>query len=294
MSLAIFLLLVLASLGRFADFLLGKRGQRHVKDRLVEWYVRLAGSDWADLLRAAASLVDGFLSRVLGEKVLSRRSIVRLFGLSVVLDVLILVTAFSVQNGSLIAGVSFFTRTTFWWATVSILVCNAVVDALSFAASRAAYRRLTTFRSHALIAVVVATDVALTYLAVALSVLLTVPTVITGLTASEPALPPVWVMWPRRFLAQLRESFLHPWDANMTIGDLNFSLFAASAAIPTALHLLIFAGLMIARLSRPVTQRPLTLMLERLEEAPSGTFTTIGVGLGALAAIVAAFSKVVE
>jgi hypothetical protein len=80
----------------------------------------------------------------------------------------------------------------------------------------------------------------------------------------------------------------------MTIGRINFALFAAFAAVPTVLHLLSLSALWFVRLSRPLTQRPATLLIERLEEAPNGVFTTIGIGLGAVTGILSAAAKLFE
>jgi hypothetical protein len=66
--LVIFFLVTLITLGRFSDFLLGEQGERRLKDRLVNYYVKIAEGDWAEVFRVAAAQYKLFLDRIFARR----------------------------------------------------------------------------------------------------------------------------------------------------------------------------------------------------------------------------------
>ena len=86
---------------------------------------------------------------------------------------------------------------------------------------------------------------------------------------------------------KLDRCYTAPWIAPVHLGGINFSLFAISAILPTTLHFATLFFLFAFSLSKPLLQRPVTTLLERLEAAPNGVFTMIGFACGTLAAILA-------
>lgn len=50
----LFVLSVFVAAGHFLDFLVGEKGQRNIKDRLVSFYVFIAEADWSAAVRIAA------------------------------------------------------------------------------------------------------------------------------------------------------------------------------------------------------------------------------------------------
>jgi hypothetical protein len=68
MALTILILVTLAALANLADFLLGARGQRNLKDRMVRYYIVAAESDWTTMIRVPAYLYERYLTFVLEQK----------------------------------------------------------------------------------------------------------------------------------------------------------------------------------------------------------------------------------
>ena len=77
----------------------------------------------------------------------------------------------------------------------------------------------------------------------------------------------------------------------MNFGGTNLSVFGCIAALPTFFSVLVLGASRSVRASRRFTQRPLGLLLERLEGSPKGLFTTICFALSVVAGLVAALAK---
>src|SRR5262249_6240134 len=144
MSLAILLFSMLATAGKFADFIIGKRGQRQVNDRMVAWYVELGSAPWSRLALASADSVARFLTRLLGDAIVSRRALLRILILNVGLDIALITIAYALLTGW--AGVRLFIFTHFRWAVLPIVLSNTIVNFVALSGIRLTYRSMRELR----------------------------------------------------------------------------------------------------------------------------------------------------
>jgi hypothetical protein len=286
-----FILSAIVALGNFADFLIGTKGQRRLKDRLIAWYLELSESDWSKFVKIAARATADYVNRTFGPHFFTPRFLVRACSLSFLVSSLLLVAALSIAAGSLEKGLEILFATRFFRAVPVILVANCAIDLMSLAITRSVMKHVTVSTSKLRTLGVLLVVAGIAYVAVALAVLLTVPSTIVGLTLKDAELPDPLTIWRRLIMAKVSEAFSSPWDAKMTIGGINFSVFSIAAAFGAWFHILVLSSSYLLWLSRPVTQKPILLLVTRLEEAPKGLFTTLGIALAAIVGLIAAYQK---
>jgi hypothetical protein len=68
---------ILIVLGGFLDFLLGEPGNKQIKDRLINFYIRIEEGDWSSLYRLPATALLNFIYRLLGRHIISIRFMIR-------------------------------------------------------------------------------------------------------------------------------------------------------------------------------------------------------------------------
>jgi hypothetical protein len=131
----IFVAAVLIALAHFVDFLLGYRGQRKLKDKLVAFYIAAAEEDWTSLLlKTPASLFHKYMMFLFGAP-FSLRFFWRIFIYSFSFYFLVNITFDIVYpKGSMIYGFLYY-RDVFWTDVLersAILITNYVCDVGSF------------------------------------------------------------------------------------------------------------------------------------------------------------------
>ena len=140
MSAAIFLLVMLSAVGSFADFIVGKRGQRTVKDIVVKWYVELSDRPWSSLASDAADAVDRFLTHSLGAPIVSWKGLLRIFTFNALLDVALICGAYSfkvARSPTLLRSLFYY-----WFGAPLIVLSNTLVNAISLGVVRLTYRAI--------------------------------------------------------------------------------------------------------------------------------------------------------
>jgi hypothetical protein len=85
---------------------------------------------------------------------------------------------------------------------------------------------------------------------------------------------------------------LHAGNAGPFFG-VDLSLWSISVALPLALYLLIVGGSVLLYYSRPITEGPLILTLERLDEYPKPLLRLLGGALVGLASLLLALRQLV-
>jgi hypothetical protein len=87
---SIVLLTSLIALGHIIDFCIGSSGQRRIKDRVTEFYIHVAESDWSPLYRQPASVAGRYLDCYFGRPSFSMKFIKRVLAYSLICSVVVL------------------------------------------------------------------------------------------------------------------------------------------------------------------------------------------------------------
>ena len=95
-------------------------------------------------------------------------------------------------------------------------------------------------------------------------------------------------MLKRGQVAVARVATLSSSPRMVVMATVNVAAFSFAVALPMSLYVLILLTAMVIYYTRPVTQKPLSLILERLEGAKSGVFTIFSSALALIVAILAA------
>jgi hypothetical protein len=289
----IFVLTILVAMGSFADFLLGPKGQRQAKDRLIVFYLKLTQDDWSQMVRGTAAVVDKFITQNFGPRLLSTKFLVRGSALSIAASSLLLFVAFSLESHSVIQGTRIIGTSWFWRVVPTALLVNCVLDLLSLSVTRRMLRWVATTASRIKMVVILFLNLCVAYIAVSLAILITVPTSIAALTLDDPSIPNHFAFWAKIFVERLGYAFSFPWYAGMSVGGVKLSVFAIPAAFGSWLQLVVLLTTSVLWISQPLTQRPLARLVERLEESPNGLFTMLGVGIAGLVGLLAAYQKAI-
>jgi len=77
-----------------AEWLIGDEGVIQVRNRLADWYVYVEDGDWSTLISSSARQTEGFLSGLLGQGLISARSVLVWLAISSSVSL----TAFSVNH----------------------------------------------------------------------------------------------------------------------------------------------------------------------------------------------------
>jgi hypothetical protein len=292
----ILVLVTLISLGHLADFLLGARGQRSVKDKLVDTYVGIAEGDWSEAFRVPARQVRHYIDIVFAWAGTTPQfahrvglySLAMSFGIDVALwsldwraypNVLVIPLFPSGAPAWHVALVAVGVATNFWLdlASFSILavVCRLILPAKSFLIpviviilSAAIY---TLFWLSFLIGSVL--------LSVVVSIVFDVfPFTVDTYLSLVPIVSDTALFY-----------YLHP---SQLFGQMLPSMVInLQVVVPLTLYVTLVFFSYVISLLRPVAKAPILLVLERLEESKSGVFTAVAAGLSALVALLTAIAK---
>jgi len=299
MAWLVLVLLVLIAVGNLIDFLLGPPGQRRLKDRLVDWYVRVAEGPWKGLVQASARTTGGFFNHLFGARIVSGRAIALAACGGAVLTGLVLVISFG-RDLSFLKFITSERKILFWnsFNMCCIIGANAAVDAGTMVLTRLALRTIERTDKVERLTFVLLMQGILTYGSLAFVMALTESAMLIfsggafiGLQAR--AFQKLRMVWPL-FLALFPRILRNPWSegSSMSFGATNLLVFGSIAALPTLFSVFVLGTSWLARATRRFTQPALALLLQRLEGSPKGLFTTICVALSAVAGLVAALAKV--
>lgn len=273
--LVLFGLSVLTPIVAFAEWMLGESGAQRVKNRLANWYVYLEDSDWSAIVNSGARSIDGFFNTVLGSSLIGVRPLTLgfIFSFVVLFFGLLGITSILAAIPRLEIGQSSITD------VARIALLYAVLDTFALVASRWLLRRI-----------VIAKDAAAFALGVA-GLMLVVYTV--GAAVMIISDPQVLHQGPRAFLYAAEWGFNEDYtQLNLDWGvKLSLLLGAVSGSPSSWLLLLYIVGACLLYVSRPITRKPLALLVERLAESPRGAFTALFTLLTALSGVLTAYSK---
>jgi hypothetical protein len=301
MAWLIAILLTIVALGNILDFFLGRRGQRQLKDRLVDWYILIAGAPWIGVIQFAAKTLDDFLSSLFGRDLISWLSLRRAIYISGALNIL-LVTAYLGYDHQFVKWIWRSGGKILRWNIFNIVVVlaiNVLVDYVSLMYTRKLLRLTLQSANAFVLGGILVIEILATLVTVIFVISLSHATMLVfsagaaiGLNAgfSEKLLM-VGQIFVSFFFAFFQN---HPWKVMQVHLSTGVVVLGFAVAFVPLLNFLILGLAWSAQASRRFTQRPLSLILERLEESPNGIFTTIAVALSALAGIIAAVAKAIS
>lgn len=295
MELLIVLLTVIVALANLADFLIGAKGQRRVKDKLVEAYVAVATEEsWLPLLRLPSEVFLSYINYLFGPRDFTWFMLKRTIMYSAVVSVMThgLWLAWETDFGlpSALSGSSLLLM------LVGSVIINIMLDLLAINMTRNIIKPAsTTFR--------IAPYVKTLFNGVV------TPVILSG----------VLLMFSQALEAQyLRGANLlnttdFDWWSPGT--NANFTPFDPEAAhkllsalafwrhwfvprIQIILPLVVFwifnCACLVAFALQSVIRRPLLLLLERFEEAKTGFFTAVAAGFSAIAGLIGVIQKMLS
>jgi hypothetical protein len=294
MAWVILVLVTLIGLGRFADFLLGPRGDRRLKDKLVHFYVCVSEGNWLSVIEISARQYHQFLQLVFEKYRCSWRFLLNVFLYSFVVSVIVIGSAiYAYAADTADAGIiaALFTldliiepRLRYLFTT--IVAINYALDLVSMylLIRLLAYTKIDSPLKSVTIAWASVSLILIIFtLAVALSM-----TIGNALMIGLPPETRWQLLW-----FWLKMNIMHPWNAPSTsIGHINVSIFSVSVLIPFSVLLIIVMCSLVIYYSRGITKTPMLLIIERLEEAKSGVFTIISSATTLIIGIITALQKV--
>lgn len=291
-------LLSLVAIGNLVDFLLGPPGQRRLKDRLVDWYVLVAGGTWTGIVQSSARTASEFFSHLFGARTLSSRAIAIAGIGSCFLTALVLLISLGL-NFWFVRFLASDPKVRFWncFNMFCIVGANAIVDVGSVALTRRALKTIERTNSNRSLALVLLTQAILTYISLVFVMALTesVMLIFSGgaFIGLQAAFSRKLQMVRTLFFALFPTILKDPWKEGsaMSFGGTNLFIFGCIAALPALFSVFVLAASGTLRASRRFTQRPIALLLERLEGSRKGLFTIISVALSTIAGLIAALAK---
>jgi hypothetical protein len=303
---------ILFSLAALADFVLGVSGDRRVRNSLVNFYIALEDGDWTVLYRTPASGVLRFMNRFLGSKPLTARYFVRSAFISVcstfVLLCLSLLLSYrhstTTTTRCTLPGFSQFLQIPAFIGKflIAIFATNIVVDYFSWSSTQRLLRVLSTTRSYdaafiiALAVVMVLATVFLMYLfylplsimfgAWSSGISFGVSAVVQIMLANVWSISLFFSVPDYKFHISCRNSS-HPIFEVSSISTMR--ILAVGVTIPALLLFIssIFGLLVYA--TRPFTQKPISLIVNRLEESSKPVLLVVA---GVISAILVALSAI--
>lgn len=297
MALLLLVLATIIALGKFVDFLLGDRGNRNLKDGLVRFYVRIAEGDWSDIFRWSAEKYRAFVSSYLAESMWSYRFFWATLVYSSVLTSIVYFSIAALDHRSLVLAAKYWlSQPLLWESYACLLTVNYVIDLVALAVLIGLLRSIAA-RSRAFWLLHLAVALIVTYALLGIAVQAARMMLSLTLSESIPLLVRFWSFF--RLMANVDfVTMFNPFGSNAVFAFGNYHFYGLyllnfSIAFPMVLYSTILAFAFLVYYTRPITQRPLSLLLERLEGAKSGLFTTLTSAVAVIIGILTAVRSVI-
>ncbi len=294
MTFAIFILTSCIALGHFCDFLIGEKGQRRVKDRLIDAYVHLSEPNWTRIIQSSASSYLRYLHKLFGKIMFTKKFIVSVFVYSLGFYLLVWIFRASADGGwGLFRFYDQYHDVHVIDATIYaiILLSNMTIDMLSIRVTMLGLKSVCLFRYYvATFCFIVSSSLAwlglcLGNLSVEIALELnTRPQDFDGIFGG--------IYWLYLIFGQdLKYRGIIYFFFGGLLQPSSYRVFSLQIIIPITTFFIVVFGAFVIYFLRPVLQRPLLLVVERLEKSKSGICTSLASVLGALVASLTAWSK---
>lgn len=273
----------------FIQWYLGDEEDAAIRDRLLSWYNSIKGGDWSSLFVSAASTTERFLSYLFGHKIMS----LRYFAIAIPFAILVNFVTFETATFAHRALMT-LRNPKIADVVVAAVISNVILDVMILAVMRQ-YFRVIARRSRPRIFLDILTIVGVAYIACGLSLAIS-GSFLWGLNNNQVGLEVrlmlilstalFWGLGPLWLLIQDHGSLF------ITVGGLFQAMTLGLPAIfSSLLYLLVYVVSTILYYTRPITQRPLANVLERLSKSKKGVLPTISGGLSALSSAIAYFTS---
>jgi hypothetical protein len=277
----LFALSVFVAIGHFLDFLIGERGQRNIKDRLVNYYVSLAEGNWSAALQIVTDKYRHYIEYVFGRRIVSFRFVTRVAIYSGIITVIVCIT--TTIYFWRVDPILNFAR--FWeWSRIAII--NGALDLVSFILLYVTFRAMSSVTLGRAI-LLLALGMCFVYLAVSIAVSAAIAVESVGIDTQTGAHLSIY----SRFRGILSHVIVNPLNRGWSM--FSDGVFGFAVGLPILAYVIVMLGGMIMLISKPVSQRPLLLLCERLEGAKSGVFTTLATAITLIVGIIVAFQKAI-
>jgi hypothetical protein len=253
-----------------ADWLIGPKGRKRMRERVGDWWLFLQYSTWKELAAEDARRVAGWLTRFFGQRFFSWQFIWRSAAVSFTIQTVSLVgLSYWLKNNGNDHLFSHLTNPLVLGYYVGFAGIAALLDWLTIVATILILRRMSQAHSgYAIIGFVV--------LDIVVALLLFACVFYLG----------VWLYRPEGNDPSWIEKMV------MAIALGTTTLPAAITAMwPTLLHLLVCAVFLGSKLTEPVAKKPISLALLRFHESDKGVLTGFAVGLGAVTKLIQEWVK---
>lgn len=288
MAVLIFWLVVLVTLGNFADFVLGQKGGRRAKDRLVDFYVSINASNWSGIFRWVGRAMDEFMDKYLGRPFSSRyfsRVLILSLPASTLAGIYIMIDPQGRSGNSINSSEAIGFLGNISINLIPYWVSGYAVDLLSWNFAQRAFRFLSKSRSIGIAVAIFAIFVAI-YLAIIITLFLlfTIEFIlfpVDGLDIN------VGFFAKNALVAFLVASYglLDRYNGIPSI------VVVAPVIIPYALFIIVLIVCAVASHSQNIVQKPLSVIIQRAEESPKGIFTLGATAIASFIAILTAAEK---
>jgi hypothetical protein len=305
---------ILITLGGFLDFLLGEPGNKRIKDRLINFYISIEEGDWSSLYRLPATALLNFIYRLLGKHIISIRFVIRTALLSLLftammdlgyITIIYLHAVFHETPNCAAPPLAIALEVPVYLRLIlsQIFIVNAIFDIATWSATICGLRIISTTRGrYAVLGVVLGIAV------FSLSILklfqgiyfsLSVADVIAREGASFNISQYVWTFRIGLSSISIFEmntpiivSCYSPRRLPFTISVIFFTRFAAlEALIPTVLFVTTCLLGFAVYSTRRFTQKPVSLVIERLAASKNVCVTIAGLLSGLVAILKVLFGS---
>ena len=286
-------LVTLVGLGKFADFLMGPRGDRRLKDRLITFYVNVSDENWTAIIAIPANSYCRFLQTVFGTRPNSCRFYVAVFLYSTAIFIAVVGGTYYEHPSTMKGALSF------WYPFLVFFIINYLLDLVSLMLLITILARIDwTITKKAVVSTITVLITLLVIFDLAVTLSASIFNVIAILYIGTSRLTPWHLSWMSFVWAGAVLSATHPWHSSASIGNpfdpadqINFSIFSVSVVAPLSVLAVIITCSLAMYYSRDLTRRPLLLVIERIEEAKDGVFTVISWAITGIVGIIEALRK---
>lgn len=315
MQLAVFVITFSVAIGLFVNFLAGAPGNRKLKAHLVEFYIAVEAGDWAALYQMPASALYNFMNHFLGERHFSIRYFIQTFKISLTATLFLFAVSFSYAYAEvLILGdrcptppLYRFLQIPLYMSDLLVFVVpiNFVADYFTWSLSQAALGRISKARGRTPIIILLVAPIAMIALlfvlyAIYLPISIIVQMSSMGRHYDLQLFVSEFIFILNGNLANIfglialpREPFYlactgRPHTQFMISYIQTFQILAIETIIPIALLLVstIFGALVYW--TRPLTQKPLGVIISRLDSSEKPVIAILAGGLAIIAGLLSA------
>jgi len=285
-------LLGFITLANFGDFILGEDGKKRVKDRLADWYVAVAGTPWA-LIQSSSRALARYIDMTFGKSIFPVKyfAFAVAFGAAyIVIEGALLLKQPGFHLDGLRTGEQLLNNPSFSQNARTMLprlfssmglflvISNATIDTVALSLLRSLLRALATAKGGFHRAFIL---IGMLLVALMITVIAFIVVGIVGLSGGD--------VMPTTYRWEIGK-FAYQTDFRA------LNLFLIPSLVSAVVIVTVILSSTFLALTRPITQRPLSVVLERLAETPQnvGVLTIVATGMSAVVGLMKAVQEALK